>query len=232
MHTFVIVHGAWDGGWFWRPVADQLCALGHRAYAVTLTGLGERAHLARNRVDLDVHIQDVVNVIEFEDLERVCLVGHSYGGVVVTGVADRIPRRLVQVIYVDAFVPCDGQALVDLAPPQVRSLMTAAATTCLPDGRLPFPGEPFDRRVRPHPVATFTQPLRLTSPDLHGTPRAFIHCTSKGEPVPVMYAGVEDAARRARDEGWRYATLPTGHNPNWTMPGETAALIERLADGR
>lgn len=114
MATFVLVHGATAGGWVWRPVPSLLRAEGHEVYTPTLTGLGERAHLLSPEVDLGTHIQDVVNVLEFERLSQVILVGHSYGGVVVTAVAERIPERLAQLVYIDALVPADGESVADL----------------------------------------------------------------------------------------------------------------------
>ena len=110
--TYVLVHGAWGGGWAWRDVADRLRARGHEAYRPTLTGLGERRHLATEDVGLDTHIEDVVNLLVFEQLHDVVLVGHSYGGMVISGVADRVPERIAYRIYIDAFVPEDGESLV------------------------------------------------------------------------------------------------------------------------
>lgn len=108
MTTFVLVHGAWLGGWAWKHVTPRLRMAGHEVFAPTLTGLGERVHLAHPGVGLETHIQDVVNVLVFEDLQQVTLVGHSYGGIVITSVADRTPERLAQLVYLDAFVPEDG----------------------------------------------------------------------------------------------------------------------------
>src|SRR5438132_4781326 len=121
MATFVVVPGASAGAWSWnRLVIPMLRRKGHDVYAVTLTGLGERIHLASPEVDLETHIQDVVNVLFYEDLRDVVLVGHSYGGMVITGVADRAPERLRQLVYLDAAVPSDGQAIADLSGPERR----------------------------------------------------------------------------------------------------------------
>ena len=125
MATFVLVHPAWHGGWCWRKVTPLVRAQGHEVHAPTLTGLGERAHLADPDISLATHIEDVVNVLEFEDLRRVILVGNSSGGMVITGVADRVPERLAQVVYLDAFVPEDGQSLVDLLSADHRQAMEA-----------------------------------------------------------------------------------------------------------
>src|SRR3954447_13215918 len=114
--TFVIVHGGWAGGWYFQPVARLLRGAGHEVFTPTLTGIGERSHLMSRDIDLNTHIQDVVNVLEFEDLRDVILVGYSYGGMIVTAVADRVPERISQVIFLDAFLPKNGEALVDLVP--------------------------------------------------------------------------------------------------------------------
>ena len=127
MATIVIVPGAWHGSWRWKEVRAALQAAGHAVYALTLTGLGERRHLATPDVGLDTHIQDVVNVLAYEDLRDVVLVGHSYGGMVITGVADRAPGRLTRLIYLDALLPHDGECVYDLFPPEVRASWEAQA---------------------------------------------------------------------------------------------------------
>src|SRR5690349_6349785 len=116
MATFVLVHGAWHGGWCWRKLSPLLAAQGHEVFAPTLTGLGERSHLAGPEVGLAVHVQDVASLLEFEDLREVILVGHSYGGMVLAGVAGRAAERLSQLVYLDAYVPRHGQSMVDLVP--------------------------------------------------------------------------------------------------------------------
>ena len=120
MAAYVLVGGGWLGGWCWKPVARRLREEGHDVYPVTLTGLGERVHLASPEVDLETHITDVVNLIGFEDLREVVLLGHSYAGVVVTGAADRVPERISQLVYLDTGPIPDGTALVDTFPPEVR----------------------------------------------------------------------------------------------------------------
>ena len=127
MATFVIVHGAWSGGHAWRWLRPLLQAAGHEVFTPALTGLGERSHLANAQIDLDTHVLDVVGVLEYEDLLQVVLVGHSYGGVVITGVADRVPERLAQLVYLDAEVPMDGQSEFDLLPPEERAVYQESA---------------------------------------------------------------------------------------------------------
>ena len=121
MALFVVAHGAWSAGWAWKKMHPLLSARGHRLITPTYTGLGERAHLARPDIDLDTHIADIVNVLEFEDLGGVNLIGHSYGGMVATGVADRARVRVAQLIYLDAFAPNDGDSVLDLLPPAARA---------------------------------------------------------------------------------------------------------------
>ena len=120
MATFVIVHGAWSGGHAWRWVRPLLRSAGHEVFTPALTGLGERSHLASAQIDLETHVRDVIAVLEYEDLREVVLVGHSYGGMVISGVADRVPERLALLVYLDAEVPMDGQSELDLLPPQER----------------------------------------------------------------------------------------------------------------
>src|SRR3984893_1672685 len=121
MATFVVAHGAWGAGWVWKRMHPLMSARGHRLIAPTLTGLGERAHLARSDIDLDTHIADVLGVLEMEDLTAVNLIGHSYGGMVATGVADRARPRIAKLIYIDAFVPSDGDSVHDLLPAETRA---------------------------------------------------------------------------------------------------------------
>src|SRR6202167_6610182 len=116
MTDFVLVQGAWIGGWYWRPITQTLRKSGHEAYAPTLTGLGERIHLMSPSINLDTHVADVVNLIEWEELSDIVLVGHSYGGMVVTGVADALPDRVRSLVYLDAFVPKNGEALLNFLP--------------------------------------------------------------------------------------------------------------------
>ena len=120
MATFVLVHGAFHGGWCWRKVTARLRASGHEVFTPTLTGLGERTHLASPAVDLSTHVRDVANLMEWEELSDVTLVGHSYAGMVITGVADRVPYRLASLVYLDAVLPGDGQSALDLQPPERR----------------------------------------------------------------------------------------------------------------
>ncbi len=234
MATYVLVHGAWHGGWCWQRVTPLLRAAGHEVFTPTLTGLGERSHLAGPEIDLNTHIQDVVNVLEYEDLRKVILVGHSYGGMVITGVTERAADRLAHVVYLDAFVPQNGQALVDLVAPQFREGVQQQEQAA--DGLLPsFPVEQYgifaDADVRwvraklvPHPFKTLTTAVRLTNPAAAVLPRTYIYCNN-----PAMGFFEAFAERTKAGKGWRYRELATGHDAMVTMPRELTGLLLELA---
>jgi pimeloyl-ACP methyl ester carboxylesterase len=203
-------------------------AAGHEFWTPTCTGVGERAHLANPSIDLDTHIQDIVNVLEFEDLNDVVLVGHSYGGMVATGVADRAHERIKQVIYLDAFVPEDGKALLDYAGEHGKKMRSVAEDGWrVPPNPMP-PDTPqadadwANPRRRPQPVKTIASPVRLSGKAL--PPRSYIYCrrTPPGDPFGQF-------AERAKREGWRYYELDASHNPHITMPEEFAALLTKIA---
>jgi pimeloyl-ACP methyl ester carboxylesterase len=234
--TFVIVHGAWSGAHAWWKVRPLLRAAGHEVFTPSLTGLGERAHLTSPDIDLDTHIQDVVGLLEYEDLHDVTLVGHSYGGMVITGVADRLPERLAQLVYLDAEVPADGQSEYDLMPAPERAMYEASARDKGDGWRIPPPVpealpddlEPDLRwalsRMVPQPVKTFTQPVRLTNPAAAKLLRTYILCT-EGKEGAALPAYIE----RARSEpGWRYRELAAGHGAHVTAPQALSKLLVEL----
>jgi len=226
MATFLICHGAWSAGWAWKKVRPLLRAAGHDLFTPTYTGLGERAHHANPAVDLEMHIEDVLAVIEFEDLRDCILVGHSYGGMVATGVADRVPERIRHLIYLDAFVPGRGQSLLDLRGPAPQ--LAAAAPD---EGWLVPPNPPppdtsqadlawLAPRRRPQPVKTFSQSLQLRN--LTPTfPRSYIYCTRK-EPDDVF---VQFSRRFKSDPAWRYFEIAASHSPNVTAPEALVRLL-------
>lgn len=235
MATIVIVHGAWGGGWEWTEVARKLRRRGHEVFTPTLSGLGERAHLGGD-ISLENHIEDVLAVLAFEVLSDVVLCGQSYGGMVVTGVADRRPDLLRRLVYLDAFVPVDGQAVQDLVPAEfIGPVMEAAAARgdgraplppelVMPEGLIPEPRrESYLGRLRPHPTATMAAPLRLSGA-VDELPRAFVYCTQKdeGDPFAVF-------ATRARNEGWMYREIGTPHDLHVFDPDGTAAVLHDLA---
>jgi pimeloyl-ACP methyl ester carboxylesterase len=232
MATFVLVHGGWHGGWCWKKVVPLLRAAGHDALAPTLTGLGERAHLLTPTVDLETHIRDVAGVLTYEDLERVVLVGHSYGGMVITGVADRCAERVAHLIYLDAFVPGDGQCLIDLLPPARAAFFRERAEVEGDGWRVPaVPVENFGvtgeadlawaaPKVGPHPMATFTQPVRCREAVLASLPRTYVRCTA------FPNDGFDNAATKVRAaSGWQYRELPAGHDAMITVPEDLAVLL-------
>ena len=156
MATFVLIPGGWHGGWYFQGFAEALRARGHRAYAITLTGLGERRHLLRTDVNLDTHVEDVVQLLEMENLSEVILLGHSYAGMVVTGVLDRVPDRIAAAIYVDAFVPDDGQSCFGLATDAFRKLFLDT------QGRLQRLAAATPRRPQGHTASARRPPATLT----------------------------------------------------------------------
>src|SRR5512142_2988322 len=157
--TFVLVPGGWHGGWWFQPLAHRLTRLGHEAFPLTLTGLGERKHLLAASTNLDTHVEDVVNVLETEQLEDVILVGHSYGGMVITGAADRVPERVAALVYVDAYVPDDGDSCWALTSDAYRRVFLDGVVR---DGHSVAPPAALDPRATPHPLASFLQPIRLS----------------------------------------------------------------------
>jgi pimeloyl-ACP methyl ester carboxylesterase len=230
MATYVLVHGAWHGGWCWKRVAPALRRAGHEVYAPSLTGMGERAHLARPDIDLDIHIEDVVWLMEMEDLRDVILVGHSYGGMVVTGAADR-SDRVGQLVYLDAFVPENGKRLLDYALPERAARMTEEGerTGLVTPPPLSLWGltkrEHLDfvepRQVK-HPYGTLSQPIRLSGfPSL---PRTFIYCSS-----PATGSFDQFAAKYRNHPEWRFHELKTGHDAMILVPEELIALLLRTA---
>jgi pimeloyl-ACP methyl ester carboxylesterase len=232
--TFVLVHGAWHGGWCWGRVSPLLRAAGHAVYAPTLTGLGERAHLLAPSVDLQTHVQDIVGVLEYEDLKSVILVGHSYGGMVISGVADRASQHVSQLVYIDAFLPAPGQSVLDLVAPQ-RSAQFRELAQLEGDGWLvPAPQpelygvvEPADLdwirpRFGPQPLLSLDQPLDLSDSAPSHIARAYVACTE----YPVF----RPFADRARvDPAFRYREIASGHDAMVTHPHELSQILLDLA---
>ncbi len=244
MAAFVLVHGAWHGGWCWRKLTPLLRAEGHEVFTPTLTGLGERAQHAGPEVGLAVHVQDVAGMLEYEDLHQVVLVGHSYGGMVIAGVAGHMPERLAQLVYLDAYVPEDGQAMVDLMPQERRASMEARVRTEGDGWRLPsfshMPWEQFVRevylvtdddevrwlaaRLGPQPYKTMTEPVRIANVAAKALPRTYIRCLRYPNPAFGRYAELA----RQPNSGWRCHELPTSHDAMVTMPRQLADLLLRL----
>jgi pimeloyl-ACP methyl ester carboxylesterase len=231
--TFVLVHGAWHGGWCWDRVASLLRAHGHTVHTPTLTGLSERAHLLSPQVGLDTHVEDVVRLLDVLDLHDVVLVGHSYAGQVVTGVADRRPERIARRVHLDAFVGADGEAARDLLPESVAHHWAESAAGpglgwLVPVRSLSVLGvtEQSDidwltPRLTPHPWKTYTDPLRLTGA-AEDVPGVFVECVSW---MRVFQAQAE----RARERGWTVHELDTGHEAMVTAPKALTDVLLTIA---
>lgn len=246
MATFVLVPGFWLGGWAWRAVAEALRAAGHDVYPVTLTGLGERAHLGGPHVNLDTHIADVVNLLRYEDLRDVLLVGHSYAGNVITCVADQAPERIGRLVYVDTWPLPDGVAQIDLNPPEVRQAQEQQVATLGEGWRLPMPpwemldqgnelrglGEAERRLMRERavdqPFGTTTQPVRLKNPAREALPKTAIWCSLTVAEVQALIAAYPAFCSELTKPGWQVLELPTGHWPMFSKPTELAALLGGL----
>jgi pimeloyl-ACP methyl ester carboxylesterase len=249
MTTYVLVAGAWLGGWSWGPVAARLRGNGHDVHPATLTGLGDRSHLATPQVDLDTYIADVVNLVEVEDLRDVVLVGHSYGGHVATGVADRIPERISLLAYLDAGPSPDGTAFMDLQQPAAKELIERLANTGGDGWRIPMPaweelegvmgasleglGPEQRTRMRAHaaaqPLRTWTQPLSLKHPARDELAKLLITCSIPLAQVREMIAAGHPWFADLAGPQWSFRELPTGHWPMFSVPDALADLLHDLS---
>ncbi len=226
--TFVLVHGAWSDESIYGPVADILRRNGHRVFAPTLTGIGRRAHLLSRDVDLSTHVRDVVNAIRFDRLSDIVLVGHSYGGMVISGVADEIPELISSIVYLDAFLPEDGQSLDELAGNAQMSAMQQALWDRGQAG-IPLP-EPFRVQFQipeddmwqftPHPLATIMKPIRLTGA-YKTIPKKTYVLASK------FSGGFQQFHERLKDDpAWTVISVPTGHVVQLEAPERCAEILE------
>ncbi len=228
MAIIVLAHGAWSAAWAWKKVRPLMAAAGHQFFTPTYTGLGERAHLASPSNDLETHIQDVLGVLKFEDLREVVLIGHSYGGMVATGVADRVRDRVARLIYLDAFVPANGQALIDMVPSAERQRLLDSVKAGdgwrvtpnpTPPDTSPEDLEWISKHRMSQSVKCFQQPLQLQG-EL-SLPRAYVHCTRYADKKPFS----QFANRAEGEAGWQAYELDASHSPNVTAP---TALVEVL----
>lgn len=230
MATFLLVHGAFQGGWVWRPVASLLRKSNHEVYTPTLTGAGERVHLLDRGIDLNTYLCDVANVINFEGLSDVILVGHGYGGMVITALADKLPGRVSRLVYLDAIVPKAGKSFLDMAGPEFRRLLEEHVTGW---------------QVRPWPIDMFgiecEEVRRWFSSKLVRFPldafnsvfqenwqdgpvaRTYIHCTKYGSPF------IKRMAARRQREGWDYYEMKTGPSAMIAMPDRLAGILNQIA---
>ena len=233
MATIVILHGAFGGGWQWRDVATRLRNRGHEVFTPSLTGFGERVHLGTSETGLETHIQDICNLLAYEDLNDVVLACQSYGGMVVTGVADRMPERLAHLVYLNALVPEDGQSAFDLLPPGMRELFEEGARKVGEGWRIPAP--PFEDdpdvaafvrgRNVPTPLRSFTEPIRLAQ-DADNLQRTFVWCTEDPEGLSGVADLMQPFAERARhDPGWHFQVLNTHPDAFIRIPETVADLL-------
>lgn len=231
--TYVLVHGAWHGGWCWREVADLLRARGHRVFTPTLTGLGERRHHMSRDISLATFVADVAGVIEAEELEDVILVGHSHGGAVISGVADAMPERIRTLVYLDATILQNGESAFGVLPAEVveerRRKVAEGGGLAMPVPEVTAFGVPVDhpradwvrRRLTPHPVGSYESPLALAHPVGNGRPCTYISCT---DPLYLPLQPARDWARA--QPGWAWRELRTGHDAMVLEPEALAGLLE------
>lgn len=216
--TYVLVHGAWGGGWSFKKTDSLLRAQGHTVYRITLTGQGERAHLASPEIDLRTHINDVVNTLLFENLDDVVLLGHSYGGMVVTGVADSVPHRIRKLIYLDALLPEDGESLntafgnAGLQMPEVDGFIVPVWVR---------EEQPLPKDV-PQSVKTFTQELSLKNKARLDIPSTYILTYEGDDPEKDAFARF---AERAKGKAWKVINMEADHNPQMSKPEELVTLL-------
>ncbi len=230
MTTFVLVHGSWHGGWCWQKVVQVLRQSGHEVYTPTLTGLGERSHLVGPAVGLNTHIHDINQLFEYEDLQEVVLLGHSYAGMVITGVAEESWRRIAHLVYLDAFVPKDGQSISDLRPEARNRRETLEGETWL----MP-PSDPtrygitdaadiawVRQRLTPMPLLTHQESIRVPEGRAELLPRTYIVCTGGRNTF-------HSTAQEAKEQGWNYYELETGHDAMITMPDQLSNILVTVA---
>jgi pimeloyl-ACP methyl ester carboxylesterase len=226
----VLVHGAWHGGWCWQRLVPLLAAAGHTVYTPTFTGLGDRAHLARPDIDLDLHARDLQAFLEMEGLQDVTLVGHSYAGFIISMVAERSRSRLRRLVYLDAFLPEDGKSLLDyIQPPQARLATQESGQATGYVAPLPLAAfglvEPADLafaqpRITNQPFGTLAQPVRLAQPAGQGVSRSFIECVKPTNPLFGQFA-----ARARAEPNWDVYELPTGHDAMIIAPALLADML-------
>jgi pimeloyl-ACP methyl ester carboxylesterase len=235
MSVYVLVHGGWHGGWCWRRVTPLLQKEGHTVYTPTLTGLGERSHLLSPEIGLDTHIQDVLGLLQWEDLSGVVMVGHSYAGAVISGVAEAVPQQLAHLVYLDAFVLRDGECVLDVTPRSFREGLERTAEEAGDGWRIPPVGATYGitnasdiawlhSKVTAHPLKSLTDPLRVSNPSAEALHKTFIACGDK----PATSPFAESVARTRDTAGWSYEMIPTGHDAMITTPPELAARLLRV----
>ena len=235
MATFVLIHGAWHGGWCWRDVKALLDRAQHRVLTPTMPGLGDRQHLMSRDITLDTVIDDIANGIEFEDIQDAVLVGHSFGGNIISGVAERVPERIKQLVYLDAAVMTNGESMFDcvskeLVEERLRLAeessggMSLPTPTCDKLGILdPAQCEYVQKHLTPHPLSTYTSTLNMTRAPGEGFDCTYIACTDPN------YTPLEWSRERARGYGWEFLSIATGHDAMISAPEALAGMLMELA---
>lgn len=228
MADFVLVHGAWSGAWCWKKILPGLWSAGHRAFAVTLTGTGERAHQLSPDITLGTHADDVAAVIEAEELQHAIVVGHSYGGMVITAVANRMPERIARLVYLDAVVPLPGESWSSTHPAQTQAQRRQAIATT---GRIP-PADPalfgltgedaqwVARRQTPQPGGVYDDPLHFDAARVAALTRTFIDCTT---PALATIAVMRERVRQ--QPGWQVLEIAAGHDAMISAPAELLRML-------
>ncbi|WP_299582471.1 alpha/beta hydrolase [uncultured Microbulbifer sp.] len=235
LNTYLLVHGLFLGGWCWAPVARLLSARGHRVFTPTQTGLGERHHLLSPSVGIDTFIQDLMNVIEFEELDRVILVGHSFGGMAAAGTADALPKRIRHLVYLDGAIPSPGHAFAEQLPENIRTKRLAAAKE-INGTRCFLPTDPAQlgisnqetlnwlrRHMTPHPVKTYLDPIQLRRAPEQGPACTFIRCANPYYP-PANTSG----ERAQKIPGWHYREIAASHGCIFLTPHIVAKLLQEI----
>jgi pimeloyl-ACP methyl ester carboxylesterase len=237
MVVFVLVHGTGHGGWCWRFLVPLLRGAGYDVYTPTLTGLGASSHLLHelDRISLDVHVKDITNMLFYDDLSDVVLVGHSYGGMVITGVAAKEPQRLTHLIYLDAYLPLEGENEIALWPPvQKERYYTDISSgikfrSPLESSMLGITDPKMSKwvqdRLTPHPYSTYEDPPPSSTPQSVSIPRSYIHCT-----VGPLSSWMEPFAKRARNLKWSVHTMTAGHDVMITQPNQLAEILIQIAN--
>jgi pimeloyl-ACP methyl ester carboxylesterase len=232
-HTFVLVHGAWHGGWCWRRVADLLTAKGHKVFTPTLTGLGERSHLLREGINVSTHVADVVNLLKWERLDNVVLCGHSYGGLVVSGVAEQMAPAIGSIVFLDAFLPENGDSMGELTSQAVRDQLKAAVAR----GDLGVPARSaaaflvnekdrawVDALCVPQPIGCMIEKLVLTGARDRIAKKAYVRAAAYPNP------GFDKALAQVKaDASWRCYEVPCGHDVMVDMPERLAEILTEAA---
>jgi pimeloyl-ACP methyl ester carboxylesterase len=234
-HTFVLQHGAWHGGWCWAPVAELLRSKGHIVFTPTATGLGDRSHLISKNVDIEMFVNDLVSTIKSEELQNIVLVGHSFGGIAISGAADRVPERIRKLVFLEAAILQPGQSVLDGVPPAVaaqrRQAISAGGGVSLPAPPPSYFGvsdgpaaDWLRRQLTPHPAVTYDSPLMLKNPVGNGLPTTYISCTR----MPL--ASIEPMRQWARAQpSWSHRELDAVHDAMVTAPAALADMLLQIA---